>query len=153
MLYIDALDQVYPDARFVMTHRNPVQVMPSISDLLWSTRRDLLADPLELWYARHAQAEWATAIQRLMNLRDRIGPSRFYDIAFRKFMADPISQIRGLYQWLGWELSDDTIKRMQAWQANNPKGSHQVTLQKYGLDAQSVTETYRFYTQRFGAFL
>jgi sulfotransferase family protein len=153
MLYINALNKVYPDARFVMTHRHPAQVLPSLADLLWSTRRDLLADPLERWYARHAMEEWATAIGRLMELRDRLGPARFYDIAFRNFMADPIREIRGLYQWLGWELDDNTVKLMLAWQANNPKGSHKVAMEKYGLDEQSIGETYRLYTERFAALL
>ena len=153
MLYIDALNKVYPDARFVMTHRHPAQVLPSLADLLWSTRRDLLADPLERWYARHAMEEWATAIGRLMELRDRLGPARFYDIAFRNFMADPIREIRGLYQWLGWELDDNTVKLMLAWQANNPKGSHTVAMEKYGLDEKSIDQTYRFYTERFAGLL
>lgn len=153
MLYSDALNKVYPDARFVMTHRHPAQVMPSISDLLWSTRRDLNIDPMPDWYARHAMEEWATAIGRLMDLRDRIGPARFYDIAFRDFMADPIREIRGLYQWLGWELSAGTIKLMLAWQAKNPKPSHHVTMEKYGLDEQSIARTYRFYTERFAKLL
>ena len=153
MLYINALNRVYPDARFVMTHRHPAQVLPSLADLLWSTRRDLLADPLERWYARHAMEEWATAIGRLMELRDRLGPARFYDIAFRNFMADPIREIRGLYQWLGWELDDNTVKLMLAWQANNPKGSHTVAMEKYGLDEKSIDQTYRFYTERFAGLL
>jgi len=153
MLYINALNKVYPDARFVMTHRHPAQVLPSLADLLWSTRRDLLADPLERWYARHAMEEWATAIGRLMELRDRLGPARFYDIAFRNFMADPIREIRGLYQWLGWELDDNTVKLMLAWQANNPKGSHKVAMEKYGLDEKSIDQTYRFYTERFAGLL
>jgi hypothetical protein len=153
MLYINALNKVYPDARFVMTHRHPAQVLPSLADLLWSTRRDLLADPLERWYARHAMEEWATAIGRLMELRDRLGPARFYDIAFRNFMADPIREIRGLYQWLGWELDDNTVKLMLAWQANNPKGSHTVAMEKYGLDEKSIDQTYRFYTERFAGLL
>ena len=153
MLYINALNKVYPDARFVMTHRHPAQVLPSLADLLWSTRRDLLADPLQRWYARHAMEEWATAIGRLMELRDRLGPARFYDIAFRNFMADPIREIRGLYQWLGWELDDNTVKLMLAWQANNPKGSHTVAMEKYGLDEKSIDQTYRFYTERFAGLL
>jgi hypothetical protein len=153
MLYINALNKVYPDARFVMTHRDPAQVLPSLADLLWSTRRDLLADPLERWYARHAMEEWATAIGRLMELRDQVGPARFYDIAFHNFMADPIREIRGLYQWLGWELDDNTVKLMLTWQANNPKGSHKVAMEKYGLDEQSIGQTYRFYTERFAALL
>jgi hypothetical protein len=153
MLYIDALIKVYPDVRFVVTHRHPAQVLPSLADLLWSTRRDMLADPMPRWYARNAVEEWALAIRRLMNLRDRIGPQRFYDIAFRDFMADPMREIRGLYNWLGWELSGGTEKLMLAWQANNPKGSHKATLEEFGLDRDLIDRTYDFYVKRYADFL
>jgi Sulfotransferase family len=153
MLYSEALNKVYPDARFVMTHRNPAQVMPSLADLLRSTRRDLLADPLAHWYARHAVEQWAMAIARLIDLRDRVGDGRFYDISFRDFMADPIRQIRSLYQWLGWEFSEDTAGRMLAWQAGNPKGSHRVNAQDFGLDQASTEEAFRRYIDRYAAYL
>jgi hypothetical protein len=153
MLYIDALNKVYPDARFVITHRHPAQVLPSLADLLWSTRRDLLVDPLPRWYAGHAVEEWALAISRLMKLRDRNGSASFYDIRFRDFMADPIREIRGLYRWLGWEFSDDTTERMLAWQHNNPKGSHKVPMEKYGLDPAVIDGTFDFYIRRFGSLL
>jgi Sulfotransferase family len=153
MLYIDALFKVYPDARFVMTHRHPAQVLPSLADLLWSTRRDMLVDPMGRWYAGQAVKEWALAIRRLLNLRDRIGPQRFYDIRYRDFMADPIGEIRGVYRWLGWELSAGTEKSMLAWQANNPKGSHEVALEQYGLDKGLIDRTYEFYIKRYADFL
>jgi hypothetical protein len=153
MLYIEGLNKVYPDARFVMTHRHPARVLPSLADLLWSTRRDMLADPMPQWYAEHAMHEWALGIHRLLDLRDRIGPQRFYDIAFRDFMADPIREIRGLYQWLGWELSDAAAQRMLAWQAGNPKGEHRVPEHKYGLEDRLIEKTYDFYIQRFSALL
>ncbi len=153
MLYIEALNKVYPDARFVITHRHPAQVLPSLADLLWSTRRDLLADPMPRWYANHAMHEWALALRRLMDLRDRIGPQRFYDIGFRDFMADPIREIRGLYAWLGWELSAGAAARMLSWQADNPKGSHKVTMEQYGLDRASIERTYEFYLKRHANLL
>jgi len=153
MLYINALHKVYPDARFVMTHRHPAQVLPSLADLLWSTRREMLADPMPRWYANHAMKEWALAIGRLTTLRDRVGQRHFYDIAFRDFMADPIREMRGLYRWLGWELSAGTEKLMLAWQAKNPKGSHKVAPEKYGLDNNSIDKTYGFYIKRYAALL
>jgi hypothetical protein len=153
MLYIEALNKVYPDARFVMTHRHPAQVLPSLADLLWSTRREMLADPMARWYANHAMEEWALAIHRLLDLRDRIGPQRFYDIAFKDFMADPIREMRGLYKWLGWELSAGTEKAMLDWQAGNPKGSHKVPTDKYGLDEALIGKTYDFYIKRYAALM
>jgi hypothetical protein len=153
MLYIDALNKVYPDARFVMTHRHPAQVLPSLADLLWSIRRDMLTDPMPRWYAAHAVDQWALAIRRLINLRERIGDARFYDIAFRDFMADPIREIRSLYRWLGWELSDEAAHRMLNWHENNPKGSHKVAAERYGLDRAQIERTYDFYIRRFAPLL
>jgi hypothetical protein len=68
-------------------------------------------------------------------------------------MADPIREIRGLYNWLGWELSAGTEQAMLAWQSNNPKGSHKVAMEKYGLDEALIGKTYDFYIKRHAALV
>jgi hypothetical protein len=42
---------------------------------------------------------------------------------------------------------------MLAWQANNPKGSHSVTMEQYGLDEALIGKTYDFYIKRYAALL
>jgi Sulfotransferase family len=101
MLYIDALIKVYPDARFVMTHRDPARVLPSIVDLLRAMRVGILEDPLTKAIGPHVAREWALALGRAIELRDRIGGQRFHDISHRAIMSDPIAEIRKLYRWLG----------------------------------------------------
>ena len=153
MLYIDTLNKVYPDARFVMTHRDPGQVVPSIADLLRAVRSGFEADPLPRWVGPHVAEEWALALSRLIAFRDRIGEGRFFDISFRAFMSDPIAEITKLYRWLGWEITPDISRRMLAWQENNPKGTHRVRAEDFNLNEAAVREQYRFYIDRFGALL
>jgi len=44
---------------------------------------------------------------------------RFYDIDFRAMQADPIGEVRGLYQWLGEPVTDEFESRMQQWWTAN----------------------------------
>jgi Sulfotransferase family len=153
MFYIDALNKVYPDARFVMTHREPTEVLPSLVELLWSMRREFLAETHPRSNARLALEGWALALRRMMEFRARAGEDRFFDIAFRDTMTDPLAEMRRLYQWLGWEFTTGIADRMSAWRSANPKGSHTLNSQDYGLDETSIRQTYRFYTEAFAAFV
>ena len=38
-LFIEALDTVFPDARFVMTHRDVASVVPSVADLYYELHK------------------------------------------------------------------------------------------------------------------
>ena len=72
---------------------------------------------------------WSIAMDRMLAFRrDPTNDARFFDIGFSEFQADPISQIRRLYGWLGDELAPATVERMRAWRADNPKTSTAPTL-------------------------
>ena len=58
---------------------------------------------------------WSIAMDRMLAFRqDPANDARFFDIGFTEFQADPISQIRRLYGWLGDELTQATVDRMLA---------------------------------------
>ena len=153
MLYIDALNKIYPDARFVMTHRDPAKVLPSLSKLLCAIRADFLEDPMPRWMGPAAADEWTVALRRMLEFRDRIGEDRCYDISHRALMSDPIGEIRKFYHWLGWEMNDDIRGRMHGWQESNLRSAQQIRPEDFGLDFASLRDQYRFYTDRFNALL
>ena len=113
MLSIDALDAVYPDARFVMTHRDVGSVLPSVC-ALYSTLAAVLtehADPIAI--GSNNKKVWRTALERLIAFRDRGHEDRFYDLSFEAVQRDPIGQVSRLYAELGDDLSDEARRRMQ----------------------------------------
>ena len=117
VLWLDDLNRVFPDARFVMTHRDPTDVILSVADLY----ADIIGgftDHIDREYIGQLNVEhWSLGMQRAMRFRDGGADLRFYDIDFRAMQADPINEIRGLYAWLGEPVSGEFESRMRAWWA------------------------------------
>jgi len=153
MLSIDALDAVYPDARFVMTHRDVGKVLPSVCALYATLSGVLTERPDPVAIGAHNVEVWHTALERLIDFRDRGNGDRFIDLWFEAVQADPIGQVTRLYAELGDELTPDARRRMQDWWAENSKersapGSYQA--ENFDLDLADIGERYAFYDQRFG---
>jgi len=155
-LFLEAYEKVFPEARFVMTHRDVAKVLPSVTDLYCTFLQggNEGVDPIEV--GRLNMHQWGLAIDRAMAFRAAGRDDRFYDIGFSAFQADPIGEIRKLYSWLGQELTDDTVARMEAWRRNNPRdkyGSHEYDGAEFGLDEPALQARFGAYRQRFGPLL
>jgi hypothetical protein len=142
---IDALDSVYPDAQFVMTHRDPVKALPSLCSLMHQIRCAFVDNPQPQAFGRAQAQQWALALQRALDFRARVGEARFFDVSHRRQTADPLEQIRKLYDWLGWRMDEAFDARLRAWQNANPQGAHKVDPAFFGLDASGLAQRYAFY--------
>ncbi|MGI8662162.1 MAG: sulfotransferase family protein [Acidimicrobiales bacterium] len=149
---LDALLAVYPDARFVMTHRDIAQVVPSVVSLLDATSELLRTGPLAPDFAANQAAYWERALRKTLAYRDAGGDDQFFDLGFAEMRPDPIPAIARLYQWLGVELTEDVVDRMLAWWAANPadkQGIHDYTPEQYGIDIEALRAQFAFYNDRF----
>ena len=152
MLSIEALDAVYPDARFVMTHRDVGKVLPSVC-ALYSTFAGVLTDRLDpMAIGAHNCDVWRTALRRLIAFRDRGNEHRFVDLSFDAVQRDPIGQVTDLYDQLGDELTDTARHRMEAWWVESSKdrsGPGTYAADVFGLDAGTIATDFAFYYDRF----
>jgi hypothetical protein len=133
---IEALLEVYPDARFVMTHRDITQVIPSLVSLFDAMSELLRSGPLAPDFAANQTAYWERSLRRTLATRDAGREDRFFDIGFAEMRPDPIPAIERLYEWLGVELTDEVASRMAAWWAENPadkQGAHEYHPEQYGM--------------------
>ncbi len=153
MLSIDALNTVYPDARFVMTHRDVGKVLPSVC-ALYSSLSSILTEHLDpIALGAHSREVWSTALARLIDFRDRGNEERFYDLSFDDVQRDPLSEVARLYEALGDELSAEARRRMQGWWADSSRdrsGPARHPSDAFGLDPRSVAQQFAFYSERFG---
>jgi hypothetical protein len=153
-LSIRALDTVYPDARFVMTHRDIGRVLPSLCALKVALSAPVTTslDPLAL--GDHELMIWSESLKRLMAFRDEGQEDRFYDVSFRAMQADPIAAMELLYQQMGDELTPETRVRMAQWwetSAGERRQGAQPNPSDYGLDAERLQEEFEFYNSRFAS--
>jgi hypothetical protein len=147
------LNLVYPDARFIMTHRDITKVIPSVAAVMSALSASLTETPDPTYLGRHNADVWDTALRRLIAFRDAGNEHRFFDISFADVQIDPMATIRRLYAWLGEDLSPHAEGRMVTWWNANSKdrhGSHRHRAEEFGVDVDELRERFRFYTDRFG---
>ena len=149
---IDALNRVYPDARFVMTHRDVGKVLPSVCAVFEALSNILTTNPDPMAIGAHNSELWRSSLQRLIEFRDSGNEDRFFDVSFREVQSDPLAAVEKLYAELGDDLSADARRRMQDWWTESSKersGPHRYKAETYGLDPAIIREQFAFYYDRF----
>lgn len=156
-MFLEAYEKVFPDARFVQTHRDPSQVLPSVSDLYFTFLQPGSPTIDPLYVGELNMAQWGHALDRCLAFRaDPARDAKFFDIGFTEFQADPVAEIRKLYDWLGDELADDTVARILAWRADNTKdkyGKHEYDGADFGITEAALATRFGAYRERFAPFL
>lgn len=119
LIYLNDLDRVFPDARFVMTHRDPAQVMSSVIDV-YADIIGKFTEHVDLDYITELNMrQWSEGLKRAMRFRDAGHDHRFYDIHFQAMHDDPVGEVRRLYHWLGRGVSDEFERNMASWWESN----------------------------------
>jgi Sulfotransferase family len=155
-LFITALDEVFPDARYCMTHRDAASVIPSVADLYFEMGKIMSDTPDQLWMGTVNTEFCALGMQRMMAFRDAGNDHRFFDIQFAPFQQDPFPVLAQLYGFLGEDFTARAQARMARWRRSTPRnkhGRHDCDPADFGLDPAALREQFRFYTDRFGVSL
>jgi hypothetical protein len=151
VLWLPYLDQVFPDARFVMTHRDPTDVMLSVADV-YADIAGVLTDHVDRPYLGRLNVEhWSAGMERVTKFRDGGADARFYDIDFRAMQADPIGEVRGLYAWLGEPVGEQFESGMRRWWAANAENREPSTHKEpaaFGLNLDEVRPRFADYVAR-----
>lgn len=147
MLYLDALDAAYPDARFVMTHRDPTDVMLSVATV-YAEIIGKFTDHVDHAYIGELNVQcWSEAMTRAIAFREAGNDHRFFDIHFRAMQADPLGEVRRLYDWLGETISPAFAQAMAAWWESNTAAERMAKPDpaRFGLDPQAVRARFADY--------
>ncbi|WP_298196283.1 sulfotransferase [Novosphingobium sp.] len=148
-----AIKAVFPDATMVITHRDPVDVLRSLTTMLGYSdriRRDP-TDPPGL--ARH----WAGRIERLLRecvaQREIWGPDQSIDVLFHDYMADQEGMARRIYALAGLDLPPATEAKLRGYLAENPRHAAGKVIYDlegtFGTDVAALRRQFAFYYDRF----
>lgn len=151
LIALDEILTVHPDARFVVTHRDPVQALASNCSLTTLLRRSSSNEVDAPEVGRQMKEMLLVYLRRLMDFDARHG-ERMAHVAYRTAVERPEVAMAQALEVLGVETTPGFEEAIRSWRQDNPpgkRGRHEYALADYGLDAGELAEEFAFYTQRF----
>ncbi len=125
-VHLDTLLAVYPDARIVQTHRDPIKCMASTTSLMGTLYHMRSDQPFNAQLFDNIIMGDATAqrLERVIEQREAgmVPAANIADSRYQDLMDDPLSCIANIYAHFGLELSGETRQRMQGYLAHKPRG-------------------------------
>jgi hypothetical protein len=147
------LAATFPDATFVVTHRDPVAVTASTAAMITYAARMRVAAPDPLAHG----AYWSSRVQDLLlgGLRDRdaLPAGQVVDVVLDDLVADDMGVVERIYATAGQSLDDRARSAMAAFASAHPRGRHgtvEQDLAVLGIDAQERRRALAEYAERFG---
>ena len=150
----EALQEVYPDARFVFVHRDPLEVLASVARLT-----EVLREPFAWSVDRHqigrqVSERWEYGARLLIeaSVRLRATPERIVHLRHRNLVSDPVAAVAAVYRHFGLEFTADAVRSIERFLAMRSKGGygHNVyRLEDYGLRPDQERRRYREYMSYF----
>ena len=151
-LWLDTIKKVYPDARFVWTHRDPFTAMGSFCSILSVAQMGFLGKIDAEWLGKNCTWQMEQHLERVMNYREAHGEDSMVDVHYAELTNDPIGTMRKLYAALGDDFTPEAEAAMQAWLDANPQGKfgkHEYKLAQYGLSVESLAPKFERYLSRY----
>jgi hypothetical protein len=151
LLWLEHLDAAFPDARFVMTHRDPTDVMVSVSDV-YAELMSHFNETVDMGYLGQLNVrDWTTGMDRLLRFRDDRGDDRFFDLDFRAVQADPVGQVNRLYDWLGEPVTAEFEAGMRRWWSDHGERREpnvHPDPSEFGLDLPAISARFAGYNTK-----
>ncbi|MCZ6830167.1 MAG: sulfotransferase [Gammaproteobacteria bacterium] len=148
---LDVLLETFPDATIIQTHRDPVKLIPSVSNLVLTTRRMQEPEITPEQIGSSQLSQWDIVLSRGMAVRKR-HPDRFIDMYFDEFVRDPVAAVLDIYRQLGESTDDTTAAALQEWMAQHPQhkhGGHSYRAEEFGLNPGQIRERFADYCNYF----
>lgn len=136
MFHLDRFLEVFPDACVVTTMRDPAKMIPSVASLTTAVMKPARADFDPHEHGRAQLALWRRGLRRIDDVTGGMPRERVYRMEFDDFQADPIAEVRRIYDRFGLALASGSESAMRRWLAANRKGrhgEHAYSAEEYGL--------------------
>lgn len=135
-VHIESLLKVFPDARLLWTHRDPYRATASHCNLLKLPATMTLTEVDMATIGQNSKTQMREHVTR--PLKAGLTKEQLYNMHYADVMRDPMSEIRGLYEWLGEDFTADVEQRMTRWLDSNRQ--HKLGVSKYSLAEYSLTK-------------
>ncbi len=150
---LDALMQVFPDAKIVFMHRDPRKTVASTCSMFWNI--SILGsdenDPLTLgaYVAEKVQDQ----VEKVEDERARlVPPDQQLDVRYADINADWERELQRIYDFIGLDFTPQARAALDAASSDKEArhGGHRYSLEEFGLSADDIDQRFQGYIKKYG---
>lgn len=150
MLDLPALLRVFPDARLIFIHRDPVRVVGSACSLVWN-QMIIHSDRVDSgWIGREWLRKTRLQIDRTRKARAMLHPSRAFDVHYAEMDSDWEQVMLRIYDFLDMDIAPALPAMHRYTRAATRQARarpHRYALSSFDLDELAVREHFQDYVK------
>ncbi len=152
---LDAILKTYPDARFVVVHRDPVAVFGSVAHLTEILRKPFVRNVDSAEIGAQVTERWIDGAERLVTFDQRadIPAAQKINIQYEALVADPLASVARIYRHFGETLSQCATAAMENSVASKRRGGYSgqrhYALGKFGISPEALAPRFTNYLTYF----
>lgn len=153
MLDLDILLNIFPDAKLVFTHRDPLKTVGSMMSLTWfyaSQHTDLpcRAQIRDVWLDFCEQMA-----RRCMKMRERIPMSQQLDVYYEEMNSNWRVTMGRIYEYIGMNFNPEVQHAMGGWltesKSEKRHGEHRYSFDDFGITNEEVNARMMFVREHY----
>jgi hypothetical protein len=152
---LDAILQIYPDARFIIVHRDPVAVLGSVAHLTAVLRKPFLRNIDTAEIGAQVAQRWIEGANLLLRFdaREDVAPSRKIHLNYEDLTAAPLAAVARIYARFGRALQPAALDAMARSLAARPRGGYgkhaPYSLDPFKISAEALRGPFASYVNRY----
>ncbi len=150
---LDDLLTVYPDARFVFVHRDPLSVLPSVAKLTELLRRPFTRSLNKRQIGRQVVDRWAQGTDLIQSASSRLDlHGRIFHVHYKNLVRDPLGSLAGFYEHFDLPFGNAAKARIQGFVDRTPHGGYftnHYSFEEFGLDPSALRDRFQAYMSAF----
>ncbi len=152
-LNVRTILKVFPNAKFVFTHRDPAKSLSSLCSLYAYTRA-IFSDAVDAHDIGREVLNgfWPAGWEDAMRVRDTLPADRYCDVLQTDMRESPVDAIRGVYAALDMEFDEtaqNALENHLEQSSGAPHHSHEHSPDGFGLEAGEIRERMQSYVDAF----
>jgi hypothetical protein len=149
--HVDKIVDIFPDATFAQTHRDPLATIPSYASMIYELWRGVgeTANPVEA--GRQTSGTLEHDLNRCLAVRDTLPSGKFIDIDFRDTVNDPESVVERIYGHIRLPMTDTARRQIGEYMSSHPREGrpkHAYSMEQFGFTREDIERRFVEYRRR-----
>lgn len=152
LMALDTAMAAFPEAKVVMTHRDPVATVPSYCSMEASLYKLGSTDISNVMIGEYWMERLKQWLDKFMTVRETSGPDRFIDVNYKELTSSAAEQGARVLNDCGIPMSVEIENGMVDWiEANRRehRAPHQYSIDDFGLEKSEIRKQFKAYIENY----